>query len=109
MAVVLDTYDKDSGIHPRNKQLVSQRLAWAGLATAYQFDGIPLNGPFPVYWDFIDTADGFQVEILYDSPFDWNPTESEGFYYCCEEDFDQCDQKNGAWQKVGKSLLGLIV
>jgi hypothetical protein len=30
MAVSIDTYDAESGIHPRNKQLVSKRLATSG-------------------------------------------------------------------------------
>ena len=35
MGVAADTYDEQSGIHPRNKQLTSGRLAIAGLNVAY--------------------------------------------------------------------------
>ena len=35
MGVAIDTYDKESGIHPRNKQLTTKRLAVAGLNVAY--------------------------------------------------------------------------
>ena len=47
MAVSLDTYDKDNGIHPRNKVIPSKRLASAGLNIAYGYQDFPFNGPFP--------------------------------------------------------------
>ena len=51
MAVSFDTYDAESEIHPRNKEIPSQRLATAGLNVAYGLKEYPTNGPFP---DFID-------------------------------------------------------
>ena len=47
MAVSIDTFDRESGIHPRNKQLVSSRLATAGLNVAYGQTQYPTQGPFP--------------------------------------------------------------
>jgi len=47
MSVSIDTFDRESGIHPRNKQLVSSRLATAGLNVAYGQKQYPSNGPFP--------------------------------------------------------------
>merc|ERR1712045_763703 len=52
MGVALDTYDEENGIHPRNKQLVSGRLAVAGLNVAYGMTDYPTNGPFPDVWNF---------------------------------------------------------
>ena len=89
MGVALDTYDKESGIHPRNKQLVSGRLASAGLNVAYGMTDYPTNGPFPEAWNFAQLCcpNVIQVDILYDHDFEWNPVESEGFYTCCLEKF----------------------
>ena len=107
MGVALDTYDEESGIHPRNKQLVSKRLAMAGLNVAYDMTSYPTNGPYPVAWNFARIGDDLiQVDILYDKAFMWNPVESEGFYVCCldEERPDDpigfCNSKLDAWQKV---------
>ena len=100
MGVALDTYDEESGIHPRNKQLVSGRLAVAGLNVAYGMNDFPTNGPFPDFWFFNQVEDGIQVGILYDQDFKWNPVESEGFYTCCLNSIDDCNNRNGAWDKV---------
>lgn len=47
MAVAMDTYDEASGIHPRNKQIMSERLNIAGLNVAYGMTQYPTNGPLP--------------------------------------------------------------
>ena len=100
MGVALDTYDEESGIHPRNKQLVSGRLAVAGLNVAYGMNDYPTNGPFPDVWNFAQLEDAIQVDILYDQDFKWNPVESEGFYSCCLDSIEDCNNRNGAWEKV---------
>jgi hypothetical protein len=106
MGVAIDTWDQDSGIHPRNKQLVSQRLAWAGLNVAYGQNSFPTNGPFPEFVNFALLGDGYEATILFNEPIEWNPIESQGFYVCCETNFDDCDLKNGAWQEVNfKKIL----
>ena len=45
MAVAVDTYDEENGIHPRYKAVVGERLAVAGLAVAYGAEGVPSQGP----------------------------------------------------------------
>ena len=69
MGVAIDTYDEESGIHPRNKQLTSKRLAVAGLNVAYGMTDYPTNGPYPEVWNIVPLEDGIQVDILYDKPF----------------------------------------
>ena len=100
MGVAIDTYDEEGGIHPRNKQLVSGRLAVAGLNVAYGMTDYPTNGPFPEVWNFAQLDDAIQVDILYDQDFKWNPVESDGFYSCCLYSIEDCNNKNGAWEKV---------
>ena len=43
----LDTYDEEGGIHPRNKQIVGERLRISGGNVAYGVSEYPANGPFP--------------------------------------------------------------
>lgn len=95
MAVSLDTYDAESQLHPRNKQLPSKRLATAGLNVAYGLDQFPTNGPFPTLIDFTLLSEGIQVDILYDQSFTWDPSETSGFYMCMQS---ECDWRG--WQKV---------
>jgi sialate O-acetylesterase len=51
MASPLDTYDNKEGypggLHPRNKQIVGQRLAMAGLNVAYGEESYRPYGPVP--------------------------------------------------------------
>ena len=106
MAVSLDTYDKDNGIHPRNKVIPSKRLASAGLNIAYGYQDFPSNGPFPAVIDVNQLPDDLmQIEITYDQPFTWNDaTETVGFYICLESNISDCNvvTKNSLWQKVKK-------
>ena len=99
MAVSLDTYDEESGIHPRNKQLVSQRLANAGLNVAYGKTDFPNNGPYPVSIEFTSAGLFNLVEITFNEPVTFEEKENNGFYYCCEYDYQDCDPKN-AWKLV---------
>ena len=105
MGVAADTYDEDGGIHPRNKQLTSRRLATSGLNVAYGMTEFPTNGPFPEVWNFAHLETGIQVDILYDKTFSWNPVEIEGFSYCCSNSIDYCNEVIGAWVKVICSRL----
>ena len=100
MGVSLDTYDVETGIHPRNKQTPSKRLATAGLNVAYGRDEYPTNGPFPVSIDMSVLDNGIQVDVTYDQPFEWNPTESEGFYICKLLDTRMCNSQAGRWELV---------
>ncbi len=100
MAVSIDTYDEESGIHPRNKQLVCRRLAISGLNVAYGSTDHPSNGPFPKSVQF-DTSGGLLniAEIHFDEPINFDVKEQSGFYYCCQPDYQDCDKKN-AWTVV---------
>ena len=107
MGVALDTYDEEYGIHPRNKQLASRRLATAGLNVAYNLTSYPTNGPYPVAWNFASLGGLFiQVDILYDKTFTWNPVESEGFYACYVDGaipvnpMGYCNRRMDTWKKV---------
>ena len=107
MGVALDTYDEVNGIHTRNKQLVSKRLATAGVNVAYNLTSYPTNGPYPETWNFARIGDDLiQVDILYDKAFTWNPVESEGFYVCCLDEerpndpIGFCNSRMDTWKKV---------
>jgi sialate O-acetylesterase len=45
MAVAVDTYDEENGIHPRYKQIIGERLAYTGLNVAYGLEDFPERGP----------------------------------------------------------------
>ena len=100
MGVSLDTYDEENGIHPRNKQLPSSRLASAGLHVAYGLQEYPDNGPRPVTVNFNPLEEEIQIELLYDQDFTWNEGETNGFSYCCEADLTECNAKFGTWINV---------
>ena len=100
MGVALDTYDEENGIHPRNKQLPSKRLATAGLNVAYGLKSYPTNGPFPETWNVAALDDGYQIDILYDQAFKWDPVESEGFYTCCLASVADCNSQSNQWTKL---------
>jgi len=124
MSVPLDTYDAESGIHPRNKQLASKRLSVAAMNVAYGQTNFSTNGPFPTNVEFTDDGDccnklifillisqkiEFQfyfsgvfktAKITFDEKFVFDVKESNGFYVCCDVDhYDQCDSKY-AWEQV---------
>lgn len=108
MAVSLDTYDEEYGIHPRNKQLPSKRLATAGLNVAYGLKEYPTHGPFPVLIDHNALSDRIQIDITYDQPFIWNSTETEGFYICVDRS-RRCNYSglNGLWKKIPKNSVSV--
>ena len=70
---------------------------------ALQLKQFPTNGPFPALIDMNLLSDGgMQIDITYDQPILWNPTETEGFYICLEENVSVCNRMSGKtlWQKV---------
>ena len=89
-AVAMDTYDEPSGIHPRNKQIVGERLSMTGGLVAYGLEG-PLQGPVPV--DVSPDGQEFTAQFGYDVDISYNNEETSGFWVCCSE-FDEC---NNAW------------
>ena len=86
----MDTYDEESGIHPRNKQIIGERLSITGGLVAYGLEG-PLQGPVPDY--VLTNSLEFIVEFEYDYDISYNNEETSGFWVCCSE-FDEC---NNAW------------
>jgi len=79
MAVAVDTYDKENGIHPRYKQIVGGRLAVAGLSVAYGLDSFPSQGPIVTNLNIVDG----NIVLSYDGAFTYDDTELTGFFSCC--------------------------
>ena len=105
MAVAVDTYDVESGIHPRYKQIVSDRLAAAGLRTAYGLPAFPEQGPTVV--SATSTADA--LHVTYDQAVTLNTEELSGFYYCCAED-STCFAATGvvSWPSVATDAVSAV-
>jgi len=100
MAVAMDTYDEPSGIHPRYKQIVGERLSISGGNVAYGLS-TPTNGPFPVTVTVVNNI----ADITYDQEFTYNNNEISGFYICCLE-FDECTAGGGAnWELLPKESV----
>jgi len=120
MSVSLDTYDAETGIHPRNKQLASKRLSIAAMNVAYGQTEFSTNGPFPTNVEIKDDGDFIlkllheskkripifisgvfkTAKITFDEKFVFDVKESNGFYVCCDvNNYDECDSKN-AWKQV---------
>ena len=108
MGVSLDTFDEEYGIHPRNKQTPSKRLALAGLNVGYGRREFPTNGPFPVFIDIAKLEEVIQIDITYDKAFLWNSTESEGFYVCFEPEVTECNNMNGKWKLVNNKTIFIL-
>ena len=64
MATAVDTYDEDNGIHPRWKQVVGERLYYAGLAIVYGVEGFPVNGPIAAQLTVSKSAQLLQIYFL---------------------------------------------
>ena len=105
MAVSVDTYDEENGIHPRYKAIVAERLATTGMNVAYNDDRFPSSGPQiknvsnerEEGWTFTFTEDFFYNEAA----------EISGFYYCCDTDPEQCktDLNAASWPEVPKDFV----
>ena len=104
MAVAIDTYDEENGIHPRYKSIVGERLAVTGMRVAYQNKSFPFYGPHLSSVNFDKTV-GFTLSfdelISYSSE-----AEISGFYYCCE-DVETCQNAVSAryWPEVDKEFV----
>lgn len=96
MAVAMDTYDEEGGIHPRNKQIVGERLGITGGNIAYGLTGNPSNGPFPT---FATNGAILTLEYPLDAGITYDNSEISGFYVCCEE-YSTCDYENGRWTRI---------
>ena len=103
MAVAIDTYDPENGVHPRYKQIVGQRLAIAGMNVVYCDKNYPTNGPMVTKADLIE---GPILSLVYDQEISYNNEEKSGFYYCCWLDFNECNRgSNGHWVEIDKKLV----
>jgi len=80
MAVSVDTYDEENGIHPRYKQVVGERLATAGMNVAYGDESFPSQGPIGQLGANFPNGD---YSLTYDQPFTYDDSELSGFFFCC--------------------------
>jgi len=80
MAVALDTYDAEHGVHPHYKQIVGRRLATTGMAVAYGDPGYPTQGPIV---EDVELLTGGYIRLRYDQAFTYNNSDLSGFFYCC--------------------------
>ena len=105
MAVAVDTYDEESGIHPRYKQIVSDRLAAAGLRIAYGLSSYPEQGPTVVAAKATTDA----LQLTYNQAVTLNTAELSGFFYCCSDDtscFAATDF--GYWPAITQEAVSLV-
>eukprot|EP00095_Tigriopus_kingsejongensis_P007375 maker-scaffold37_size504123-snap-gene-2.16 protein:Tk07375 transcript:maker-scaffold37_size504123-snap-gene-2.16-mRNA-1 annotation:"Zgc:56454" len=103
MAVALDTYDEPSGIHPRYKQIVGERMSYAAANVVYGMSEFPTNGP----WAMSVTLSGETVEIEFDQDFTYSSEEISGFYTCCEPLVD-CDAFTNSWVQVPAEAVTVV-
>jgi len=108
MAVAIDTYDPGHpGVHPRYKQIVSERLSIAAMNMVYGKDEFPTNGPMV---NNIELLEGPILSLTYDQQVSYNNEEISGFYYCCT-DYDRCDEQEEGkhpkanWLELDKQLV----
>jgi len=115
MSVPLDTFDPKEGypgnIHPRNKQLASVRLAYAGLNIAYGLTDYPTNGPFPVSAKTMTSQPG-SLRVSFDQEVDYNMNaEVSGFYWCDNPDPNACDDSTNSvenWTEISLESVEII-
>jgi hypothetical protein len=100
MGTAIDTYDPVGKIHPKYKQVVSKRLAVAGVNVAYGMNAFPANGPFPLSITFPSND---VVEISYDRSFAYNGNGTSGFSVCCAVNFDFCYFER--WERIGEEWV----
>jgi len=98
--------DDDIDLHPKNKRLPAERLAWAALNLHYELEedfGFPLNGPIPTA--ILKNTSHASVEFS----ADLEPVyiEEDRFMVCCLASMDECDQVayGQGWQ--GVNIVGM--
>merc|ERR1719239_1464959 len=103
MAVSVDTYDEENGIHPRFKQVVGERLATAGMNVAYGVESFPSQGPVVNLGEILANGDH---KLTYDQPFTYDNSELSGFFSCCgEPGFCRNSLRNADWPAVEKESV----
>ena len=104
MAVAVDTYDEENGIHPRYKQIIGERLAFTGLNIAYGLEEFPEHGPQVTDISLSDSG----LELTYNQEIVFNNDELSGFYICCQETEYSCyDSHIYKWQSVPSSCTSM--
>ena len=74
--------DDDIDLHPKNKRLPAERLAWAATNLAYGITERPLAGPLPTSISFKDTERSSMV-ITFSQALDDVTIEDDRFMVCC--------------------------
>jgi len=98
MAVAVDTYDEENGIHPRFKQVIGERLATAGMNVAYGMEGFPSQGPVGSSGEILANGD---FKLTYDQAFTYDNSELSGFFFCCGgPGFCRNSLRNADWPAV---------
>ena len=83
--------DDDIDLHPKNKRLPAERLAWAATNLAYGITERPLAGPLPTSISFKDTERSSMV-ITFSQALDDVTIEDDRFMVCCLDSTADCDQ-----------------
>jgi len=103
MAVAIDTYDEQNGIHPRYKQVVGERLSVSGMNVVYNDKSYPANGPLVAQ---MEVTSGPVLQLKYDQDISYTNEEISGFFYCCTFDFEECDSgSNRNWKELSQELV----
>lgn len=102
-AVSIDTFDEPNGVHPHYKQIVGERLAIAGMHVVYEDESYPACGPRVKSSELLE---GPILSLEYTQDIIYNNDEISGFYYCCMEDYYECDRGNNKnWMELEKELV----
>jgi len=80
--------DDDIDLHPKNKRLPAERLAWAALNLHYEYNEFPLNGPLP---NAIKTNSS-HASVEFSAELEPVFIEEDRFMVCCLASMDECDQ-----------------
>ena len=93
--------DDDIDLHPQNKRLPANRLAWAAENLVYGMTEKPLHGPRPVSVSF-KKSDRSSIVITFSSPLSPVVIEEDRFMVCCLSSPEECDRVGytSGWQGV---------
>ena len=80
---------------------MGERLAISGINVVYGMSEFPTNGPVVTDVSFFNNPDSVNIDITFDQSFEYNQTETNGFYGCCfDKEFDFCNSKWNEWRLV---------
>jgi len=98
--------DDDIDLHPKNKRLPAERLAWAATNLAYGITERPLAGPLPTSVSFKDTERSSMV-ITFSQALDDVTIEDDRFMVCCLNTAAECDQVSYGEGWKGATIVGM--